>query len=80
MGNGERYVYTGNVHDPAGQTTYCHTCGSVLIERDRYRLGRWGLDGKGRCTQCSTPCAGVFDAQPGNWGGHRMPVRLAERD
>jgi pyruvate formate lyase activating enzyme len=80
MGNGERYVYTGNVHDPAGQTTYCHTCGSVLIERDRYRLGRWGLDGQGRCTQCSTPCAGVFDAEPGNWGGRRLPVRLAERD
>jgi pyruvate formate lyase activating enzyme len=80
MGNGERYVYTGNVHDPAGQTTYCHTCGSVLVERDRYRLGRWGLDGQGRCTQCSTPCAGVFDAEPGNWGGRRLPVRLAERD
>ena len=80
MGNGERYVYTGNVHDPAGQTTYCHTCGSVLVERDRYRLGNWGLDGRGRCTQCSTLCAGVFDAQPGNWGGRRLPVRLAERD
>jgi len=80
MGNGERYVYTGNVHDPAGQTTYCHACGSVLIERDRYRLGRWGLDDQGCCTHCSTPCAGVLDAEPGNWGGRRLPVRLAERD
>ena len=33
-GNGERYVYTGNVHDPAGQTTYCHHCDATPIERD----------------------------------------------
>jgi len=80
MGNGEWYVYTGNVHDPAGQTTYCHQCKAVLIERDRYRLGRWGLDADGRCTTCSTPCAGVFEAEPGTWGGRRLPVRLAEME
>ncbi len=80
MGNGERYVYTGNVHDPAGQTTYCHGCGAVIIERDRYRLGRWDLDAEGKCARCGTPCAGMFDAEPGNWGGRRLPVRLAERD
>ncbi|VAW07789.1 COG1180: Radical SAM, Pyruvate-formate lyase-activating enzyme like [hydrothermal vent metagenome] len=44
LNNGIRHVYTGNVHDPVGQTTYCHRCGSTLIERDGYRLGRWGLD------------------------------------
>ena len=80
MENGERYVYTGNVHDPAGQTTYCHACRAVLIERDRYRLGRWELDADGRCATCSTPCAGVFEAEPGTWGGRRLPVRLAERE
>ena len=76
--NGERYVYTGNVHDPAGQTTYCHNCGAVLIERDWYRLGRWGLDAEGRCAACDTPCAGVFEPEPGHWGSRRLPVRLAE--
>jgi pyruvate formate lyase activating enzyme len=25
-GNGLRYAYTGNVHDPAGQSTRCHQC------------------------------------------------------
>ncbi len=80
MDNGERYVYTGNVHDPAGQTTYCHACGAVLIERSGYRLGDWGLDAEGHCTKCGTPCAGVFEPEPGTWGGRRLPVRLAERE
>jgi pyruvate formate lyase activating enzyme len=80
MGNGERYAYTGNVHDPSGQTTYCHGCGAVLIERSGYRLGRWNLEADGRCTKCATPCAGVFEPEPGTWGARRLPVRLAERD
>jgi pyruvate formate lyase activating enzyme len=77
LGSGLRYVYTGNVSDPAGQTTCCGECGSTLIERDGYRLGRWGLDDEGRCSSCLTPCAGVFDpAGPGTWGERRLPVRL----
>jgi len=75
LGNGLRYVYTGNVHDPEGQTTYCHVCGAALIERDWYRLGRWGLDGLGRCRECGTRCAGVFDPDgPDTWGARRLPV------
>jgi pyruvate formate lyase activating enzyme len=78
LDNGERYVYTGNVHDRAGQTTYCHGCGAVLVERDWYRLGRWGFADRGRCAQCGTVCPGVFELEPGTWGGRRQPVRLAE--
>jgi pyruvate formate lyase activating enzyme len=78
MGNGERYVYTGNIHDPAGQATYCHGCGAVLVERDWYRLGRWALDEEGRCSHCQTQCSGVFEEKPGTWGPRRRPVRLAE--
>ena len=77
LANGLRYVYTGNVFDPAGQTTYCSECGAPLIERDGYRLGSWGLDGQGRCSKCQTPCAGIFDpAGPGTWGARRLPVRI----
>jgi pyruvate formate lyase activating enzyme len=75
-GNGERYVYTGNVHDPAGQTTYCHDCGSVLVERDWYRLGEWGLDDQGRCASCGTICSGRFESQPEDWGPRRQPVSI----
>ncbi len=80
IGNGERYAYTGNVHDPTGQTTYCHNCSTVLIERNGYRLGEWGLDAEGRCAQCGAPCAGIFESEPGTWGERRLPVRLADRD
>jgi pyruvate formate lyase activating enzyme len=74
--NGVRHAYTGNVHDAAGASTYCHACGALLIERDWYRLGHWGLDRQGRCQACGTSCPGVFEAQPGHWGSRRLPVRL----
>jgi pyruvate formate lyase activating enzyme len=75
--NGLRYVYTGNVHDQSGGSTYCHHCGEQLINRDWYQLGAWHLDGNGCCTNCGTPCAGVFEARPGDWGAKRMAVRFA---
>ncbi len=78
IGNGLRHVYTGNVNDLRGQTTYCHGCGGVLIERTRYHLGHWGLDDDGRCATCGTRCPGVFDLRPGTWGARRLPVRFAE--
>jgi pyruvate formate lyase activating enzyme len=77
MQNGVRYAYTGNVHDGEGGSTWCHKCRALLIERDWYRLGRWGLDAQGRCTRCGTALPGVFEAGPGQWGARRMPVRLA---
>ena len=33
-----RYVYTGNVHDEEGGSTYCHQCGEKLIGSDWYVL------------------------------------------
>ena len=75
--NGVRYAYTGNVHDREGDSTYCHACGELLIGRDWYILTAWNLTEDGRCRFCQTPCGGVFDPQPGNWGARRQPVRLA---
>jgi pyruvate formate lyase activating enzyme len=76
MSNGVRYAYTGNVSDPAGSSTFCHACGEMLIERDWYQLGRWGLDGHGRCAACGTRLPGHFDDKPGKFGSRRIPVRL----
>nr|MBI3614650.1 AmmeMemoRadiSam system radical SAM enzyme [Nitrospirota bacterium] len=76
MGNGLRYVYTGNVHDESGGSTLCHRCGTVLIGRDWYRLTAWNLTEAGRCGACGTPCAGLFEAKPGAWGPNRRPVIL----
>jgi pyruvate formate lyase activating enzyme len=78
LGNGVRYAYTGNVHDPAGASTYCHACGAVLVGRDWYALSDWNLCADGRCSSCGTPCAGVFEQRPGQWGPKRVPVRLRD--
>jgi pyruvate formate lyase activating enzyme len=72
---GLRYVYTGNVHDSDGSSTYCPGCGQRLIERDWYVLGEWHIK-DGRCARCGFEIPGHFDARPGAWGARRVPVRL----
>ena len=74
--NGLWHVYTGNVHDCAGGSTYCHGCGVELIGRDWYELSTWNLNEAGRCTICGEAPAGVFEPLPGNWGRQRRPVHL----
>jgi len=68
---GLHHVYTGNVHDPAGQSTYCASCGELVVERDWYRLGRYGLNDQGRCLACGGALAGHFEGPPGQWGARR---------
>jgi pyruvate formate lyase activating enzyme len=75
---GVHHVFTGNVHDPAGQSSYCNACGTLLIERDGYQLGAYTLDAAGCCKACGERCPGVFEAVPGDWGSRRMPVRLSD--
>ncbi len=72
--NGVRYAYVGNVHDKAAESTYCHRCGELLIGRDWYVLSDWNLDVAGNCRFCGTRGAGLFRAQPGNWGAKRRAV------
>ena len=76
MDNGLRYVYTGNVRDRDGGSTWCPRCGTLLVERDGYRIGQWGLDAGGACASCGERVAGVFGDRPGTWGARRLPVRL----
>jgi pyruvate formate lyase activating enzyme len=78
--NGMHYVYTGNVHDMKGGSTWCHNCGEMLIGRDWYELSTWNIDcdkQNGSCADCGTAVAGVFDGAPGNWGSRRLPVHIA---
>jgi pyruvate formate lyase activating enzyme len=77
MDNGVRYAYTGNVYNPEGDTTCCHSCGKVIIGRSGYNLTAWSVV-HGRCAYCGTPCAGVFDADHGHWGSRRLPVRMKD--
>jgi pyruvate formate lyase activating enzyme len=74
---GLRYVYTGNIHDESGQSTYCAACGARLIGRDWYSITDWGLDAGGRCAACSAACPGVFESSPGGWGARRASLVIA---
>jgi pyruvate formate lyase activating enzyme len=74
--NGLRYVYTGNIRDPEGAVTHCHACGAPLIRRDGYVISGWALGDQGRCRACGALCAGIFEAEPGNWGNRRLPVKI----
>jgi pyruvate formate lyase activating enzyme len=75
---GLKYVYTGNVHDREGDTTYCPGCGAALIERDWYRIEGYRLTADGHCPDCGT-------AIPGRWqpfeikrqfGPRRIPLAI----
>ena len=76
--NGLRFVYTGNVHDAAGSSTYCPSCATRVIERDWYEIGEWKLSDAGRCLSCGTQIPGVFSGAAGTWGARRLPVRIAD--
>ena len=75
--NGLRYVYTGNVHDDQGGTTYCPGCGDAVVVRDWYALRRYRLDERGQCTTCGTSLPGVYDGPAGEWGRRRLPIVVA---
>jgi pyruvate formate lyase activating enzyme len=73
---GLKHVYTGNIHDRAGQSTYCAGCGEMVIGRDWYNLDVWKLDAEGACTACGHRLAGRFEGKPGKWGAQRMRVHV----
>ncbi len=75
-GVGLRHVYTGNIRDREGASTCCSGCGELLIERDLYSLGTWGLDAAGRCNRCGKTLAGVFAEEPGSWGARCLPLDI----
>jgi pyruvate formate lyase activating enzyme len=74
--HGLRYVYTGNVHDPAGQTTRCPGCGEPVVVRDWYVMDAYELDDAGACRRCGSVVPGVYDGPVGTWGARRLPVLI----
>jgi pyruvate formate lyase activating enzyme len=73
---GLHHVYTGNVHDHTGQSTYCSSCQEVVIERNWFELGRWHLTHAGHCRSCGASLPGHFDLYPGQWGARRQRVMI----
>jgi pyruvate formate lyase activating enzyme len=74
--NGVHYAYVGNIKDAMAGSTYCQHCGNVLIVRDGYELLGWNLDNTGNCQFCGGKCAGIFNAQAGNWGAKRQVLQF----
>ncbi|MGO8740474.1 AmmeMemoRadiSam system radical SAM enzyme [Rhodoblastus sp.] len=76
MKAGLDYVYLGNVHDKAGDTTFCPKCHAPLIVRDWYEIERHALAQGGFCPGCGAAIPGRFDAKIGNFGRRRIPVAI----
>lgn len=55
---GLRYVYQGNIPESEAETTYCHSCGSLLVRRRGLTLSD-NKTVKGRCWQCGAQIDGV---------------------
>ena len=75
-GEGLRYVYTGNVHDEKGGSTYCPGCGSALVIRDWYRIDDYRITPDGKCPDCDTAITGRFEAFKRAFGPRRIPVAI----
>ncbi len=77
---GLHYVFTGNVHDSTGGTTYCPQCQHPLIVRNWYRIQSYQLTPSGHCPQCQAAIAGRFGPQLGRdgkaFGPQRIPVKI----
>lgn len=78
LANGLHHVYTGNVHDVEGGTTWCPHCRAPLVRRDWYLVLDCELDARGECPHCGTPIAGHFGAFSHGFGRRRIPVRAAQ--
>lgn len=60
MAAGLRYVYVGNVYDPAGSATICPDCGRTLIRRAGFYSEVVGLTERGTCSGCGASIAGIW--------------------
>ena len=75
---GLNFVYTGNVHDREGGTTFCPSCKSALIVRDWYRIESHRLTADGKCPDCHAAIPGRFEAfdVKRQFGRRRIPVSI----
>lgn len=73
---GLHHVYTGNIHDLEGNSTYCTKCNFPLIIRNWHNILQYNLSNSGKCLNCEHQCTGIFNGPCGNWGGKRQLINL----
>jgi pyruvate formate lyase activating enzyme len=76
LAQGLHYVYTGNVHQRDGDTTFCPHCQAPLIVRDWFEILQYRVNASGRCPDCGAEVAGRFGAAAGHFGRRRIPVAM----
>lgn len=81
MDQGLRFVYTGNIHDEEGGTTYCPHCHSALIRRDWHQITHYAMQAGDHCSTCNGTIAGRFEVfdnpslfKP--FGRQRIPIQF----
>jgi pyruvate formate lyase activating enzyme len=77
LSHGLHYVYTGNVHDTEGGSTWCPHCGGAAIVRDWYSILDYRVTEDGKCKECGGAIAGRFEQFTKAFGSRRIPVRLS---
>lgn len=68
-------VHLDNVRTREGVSTRCPRAGRLSWERIGFQMLAQRLDGGG-CASCGTAIPRVWDAEPGDFGNRRIPVRL----
>ncbi|MBI2802844.1 MAG: AmmeMemoRadiSam system radical SAM enzyme [Gammaproteobacteria bacterium] len=78
---GLHHVYTGNVHDRDGGTTFCAHCATPLIVRDWYQIDEYRLNDDGACPTCRAPLVGCFEhfELARQFGRQRVPVAIGDQ-
>jgi len=76
LAEGLHYVYTGNVHDAEGGTTYCPGCRTPLIVRDWYAIRKHRVTPEGNCPDCGKAVAGRYEQFGRAFGPKRIPVAI----
>jgi pyruvate formate lyase activating enzyme len=75
MDAGLHFVYTSNIEDTTGSTTYCPKCSAAIIKRNQYEVAVYALTAAGNCSGCGQSIPGRWPVHPGKFGNHRIPVR-----
>jgi pyruvate formate lyase activating enzyme len=57
--SGMKYVYIGNVPGNSAESTFCHSCGKMIIERHGFHIASNAI-AHGKCTYCGAKI-------PGRW-------------
>lgn len=73
---GLQYVYTGNIHNQEGDTTFCPDCHAPLIVRDWYQIEQYRLTADGHCLDCGAAVAGRFAEPAGQFGRKRILLAI----